>query len=274
MPMLPSNGVQRDVVGSQYSTEQLSISPSTTPLRSGIIDTSQDALILLKHYLSSVLPFFTPFRHLKTPWHVLFLPLVKNTFVGLALQEAVGEASLCVFYGILSIGASSLGGTSHAPIWHRKSEIYKHKACEHARASLQSAYEEPKQAKYKTQLMVLLTMAQMATVSGTRYEAEYFLLESERLIRLRGLGRRKSRKCRLLHHCYAYERIFYESTSTANGRSRNRRLRMEISTACAANSKDNISFRLPSLEHLEANMLTIKDRDKGEDDLHMQLPGI
>lgn len=193
----------------QRQEDVTAISRMSTPLNFAQVDIPQGSWVLLKHYLHTVLKSLIPFRHSKTPWHTLFVPLVKNCLAGLALQEDVDHASRCVFFGTLAISAASLGGTSQSPEWQRKSDIYKQQAQAHVNASIATAYNTPKATKYKTQLMAILTMVQVSSITGTRDETEYYLLEAEKLIRLRGLNRRKSRKVRLLHHCYAYERIFF-----------------------------------------------------------------
>ncbi|KAF7189180.1 Arginine metabolism regulation protein II [Pseudocercospora fuligena] len=255
---------------------RISLSRSITPVSIASIELPQSAWVLLKHYLQTVLKSFTPFRHSKTPWHILFVPLVKNCLAGLALQENVDHASLCVFYGTLSISASSLSGTSKTQSWLRKVDVYRQRAEEHCKASLESAYNSPKTTKYKTQLMALLTMAQLSIVSGMQSDTEYFLIEAEKFIRMRGLNRRKSRKVRLLHHCYAYERIFFESTSRggigSSQYARHARTMIESSGA-RAYSKDSLSFRLPTLDNLETDMLKVKDQEMGENDLHLEVPG-
>lgn len=255
---------------------QLTISRSATPVTCAQIDIPQSAWVLLKHYLNNVLKAMTPFHHSKTPWHILFVPLVKSCLAGLALQDDVDRATLCVFYGTLAISAASLSSTSQSSNWSRKSDTYRERAYEHAKASLESAYDMPKKAKYKTQLMALLTMAQMTTISGHQDQTEYFLLEAEKFIRMRGLNRRKSRKVRLLHHCYAYERIFFESTVVRNAASSlyQRHVARAIEESGAgAYSRDTLSFRLGRWDNLEADVLKVKDRESGENDLHLQIPG-
>lgn len=254
----------------------VTFSRSVTPSACAQVDIPQSAWVLLKHYLNNVLKAMTPFHHSKTPWHILFVPLVKNCLAGLALQDDVDRATLCVFYGTLAISAASLAGTSKSSSWARKSDVYRGKAFEHARASLETAYNMPKKAKYKTQLMALLTMAQMSTVAGQQDQTEYFLLEAEKFIRMRGLNRRKSRKVRLLHHCYAYERILFESTIAREPNTDQYRhhVRKVIEESGASTySRDSLSFRLSRWENLETDMLVLKDRESGENDLHLQIPG-
>jgi hypothetical protein len=109
----------------------------------------QDAVFLLKHYVSAVISLMTPLRHSKTPWHILFIPHTKSCLAGLALGDDMSDASLCAFYGTLAISAFSLGGVSRSETWSQKAINYKEKAQNHARMMLMTAYHIPKLAKYK-----------------------------------------------------------------------------------------------------------------------------
>ncbi|KAJ5684535.1 alpha-galactosidase A precursor [Penicillium maclennaniae] len=57
-----------------------------------------------------------------------------------------------------------------------------------------------------------------------RNQVEGYFLEAEKFIRMKGLKRKKSRKVRLLHHCYVLERIFHESIFICGADSTQRRL--------------------------------------------------
>lgn len=237
---------------------------------------SRDAVFLLQHYGSAVINLMTPFRHSKTPWHVLFLPQVKNSLAALTLGEDLNHASLCAFYGTLAISAFSLGGVSRSRKWLEQGSSYRQQAQEEAHLTLETAYNSPKVAKYKTTLIALLTMAQVAMFSGSRGDVEDYLLEAEQLIRLRGLGRRKSRKVRLLHHCYAFQRFFHESTFLCSANSsRRRRIRRAIEmSGLARYSQDSLTFGLPSWGNLDREMAKVKEREEAENDLHLERPGI
>lgn len=235
-----------------------------------------DAVVLLKHYSTTVLQLLTPFRHSKTPWHILFIPHAKNCLAALTLGEQMDHASLCVFYGILSIAAFSLGGVSRSSRWLDQGKIYKQRAREHVRLMLMTAYEVPKVAKYKSILMALLTMIQAAMISGNKDQTECYFLEAEKFIRVKGLNRKKSRKVRLLHHCYAFDRMFHESTflSGINSNHRHHVMKAIESSGAAAYSQDSLTFSLSDWSNLDEDMLTLKDQTVGENDLHLQLPGV
>lgn len=246
-----------------------SITNNTQPL-------PHDATILIKHYSTTVIGLMTPLRHTKTPWHVLFFPHVKSCLTGLALCEDLDDASLTAFYGTLAISAFSLGGLSQAEMWFQQGREYKQRAVQHARQMLKTAYDVPKAAKYKSILIALLTMVYVSMYSDNRDQTEFYFLQTEQFIRLRGLHRKKSRKVRLLHHCYAFERLVYESTFIGDVNSSQRHnVRNSVeSSGLIRYSRDSLSFRLPKWNNLAMEMLSAKNREDAENDLHVEKPGL
>ncbi|KAF2628224.1 hypothetical protein BU25DRAFT_490846 [Macroventuria anomochaeta] len=235
-----------------------------------------DAVYLIKHYSTTVLTLLTPFRHSKTPWHVLFVPHAKSCLAALTLGEALDHASLCAFYATMSISAFSLGGVTRSNTWFEQGNMYLNIAREHVRRMLRTAYDYPKTAKYKHTLIALLSMVQVAIFIGNRDQAECYFIEAEKFIRVKGLNRKKSRKVRLLHHCYVFERMFHESVYLAgiNSPHRSHARKAIESSGAMAYSHDSLSFRLGDLNDLESQMLRVKCREEGENDLHLQNPGI
>jgi hypothetical protein len=122
------------------------------------------------------------------------------------------HASLCAFYGTLALSAFSLSGVYNDQSWLEKAKRCRQGTYEHTEKMMRTAYGIPKAAKYKTILIGLLVMFQPTTFSSLQRENEYFFVEAEKFIRLKGLVKNKSRKVRLLHHCYAFARLIYEST--------------------------------------------------------------
>ncbi|KAF3044877.1 hypothetical protein E8E11_007934 [Didymella keratinophila] len=234
-----------------------------------------DAVHLIKHYSTAVLTLLTPFRHSKTPWHVLFVPHIKSCLAALTLGESLNHASLCAFYATMSISAFSLGGATQSTTWVEQGNAYLNIAREHVRVMLRTAYDYPKLAKYKHILIALLSMVQVALVIGNRDQAECYFIEAEKFIRVKGLNRKKSRKVRLLHHCYVFERMFHESVYLAGTDSAHRSHARKVieSSGAMAYSHDSLSFRLGDLNDLESRMQRIKCREEGENDLHLQNPG-
>jgi hypothetical protein len=248
----------------------------TPPPQSVNNNIPEHAVFLLKHYSTTVLNLLTPFRHTKTPWHILFIPHVKNCLAGLTLGESLDHASLSAFYGTLAISALSIGGVSESQRWLQQGRTFQQLAREHAREMLKVAYEGPKNAKYKSILMALITLVQVSMYSGNRDQTECYFLEAEKFIRLRGLSRNKSRKVRLLHHCYAFERILYESTITSEVNSRHRlHVREAVeSSGLVVVGQDRMNFRLSFWEDIQKEMTKVKGQHDGENDLHLEHPGL
>jgi arginine metabolism regulation protein II len=234
---------------------------------------SSDAIHLLSHYTNTVVSLLTPFRHTKTPWHILLIPHVKSCLAAIALNEQLDHASLCVFHGTLAMSALSLHGLSSEGPWGERSELHRHQAQQHAKLTIKAAYDIPKKAKYKTILMALITMIQVCVFSA-KDPGSYFV-EAEKFIRLKGLKRRKSRKVRLLHHCYVFERMFYESTSVtaADPDEQIALSRTVASSGIVVYGQDSPGFRLPDLSNLDASLQRVKDQAEGENDLHLAYPG-
>ncbi|CAN8104349.1 unnamed protein product [Discula destructiva] len=235
------------------------------------------AIPLLKHYGSSVIASISPFRHNNTPWHIMFLAQLKTCLASLTLREALDEAGLTTFYGSLAISALSLGMISQSQMWLDHSVQYQRQACTYARAVLRKPYIELDADEYKSALIALLTMAQMALFSGKQDQTEGFLLETEKLVRLRGLAKKKTRKMRLLHHCYVHMRLFHESIFVASGgaeSSHRRDIRQAVESSGLSSSSDNLSFRLLHWNDLLREMTVVKDQIEGENDLHIARPGL
>lgn len=281
--MMDFNTTEDEIAPQQYLTTFASdtfnnnpVSPTSLASSMGTTEAvPQDAVFLIKHYASAVISLMTPLCHSKTPWHVLFIPHTKACLAALALGDDMSDASLCAFYGTLAISAFSLGGVSRSQIWSEKAVAFNQQAQYYAKSMLMSAYDIPKVAKYKSILMALLTMVQVTMFSGNRSQSEYYFVEAEKFIRLRGLRRRKSRKVRLLHHCYVFERIIHESVFIcgANSRQRHRVHAAIESSGLGRYSLDSLSFRLSGWKNLHQEMMRVRGQEEGENDLHLERPG-
>lgn len=253
--------------------------PTANPI---FMNTQQNPLLiqaipLLKHYGSSVIASMSPFRHENTPWHIMFLAQLKTCLATLTLRENLDGAGMTTFYGSLAISALSLGMTSESQMWLDHATRYQRQAGMYARAVLTRPFIELDAEEYKSALIALLTMVQMSLFSGKRDQTEEFLLETEKLVRLRGLSKKKSRKTRLLHHCYVHMRLFHESTFVPLGyieSSHRREIRHAVESSGVSGSSDNLSFRLLLWNDLFHEMTVMKDQIEGENDLHIARPGL
>lgn len=253
--------------------------PSTMPsfMNAQLNPILVQAVPLLRHYGSSVIASMSPFRHNNTPWHIMFLAQLKTCLASLTLRESLDEAGLTTFFGSLAISALSLGMVSQSQLWLDHAVQYQRQACTYARAVLTKPYTELDADEYKSALIALLTMAQMALFSGKQDQTEGFLLETEKLVRLRGLPKKKTRKIRLLHHCYVHMRLFHESTFVASActeSSHRREIRQAVESSGLSSSADNLSFRLLHWNDLFREMTVMKSQVEGENDLHIAKPGL
>ncbi|KAI3394235.1 hypothetical protein diail_3010 [Diaporthe ilicicola] len=184
--------------------------------------TPETAQFLLRHFranLSSItrtLP-----TGLKSPWEILNLALAVQTFADLTFFEAKesSHAAKANYYSVLSCAAYHVGATpatrsgSSQPHMENLASTTLKKAKHHMQMSLRTEVQGKSKAKYKDQLMAILMLTNHSIITGKEKDARCYLLDAERLLRLRGLAKRHiSRRVRLLHHVYTWMRIIGEST--------------------------------------------------------------
>ncbi|KAJ9197476.1 transcriptional regulator family: Fungal Specific TF [Paecilomyces variotii] len=233
-----------------------------------------DATFLLSHYRDVVINFLSPLQYKKSPWRTMFLPSAMNTLATLTLGQSPNNASFCIFSAILATSASHLGNTVFAAAnqyWNNRSERYFSIAQQSLKLALkdEALKSPPKKAKYKEILMSLLSMTTASIFSGLWKHTRCYLLDAEKLIRQRGLPKRhKSRKVRLLHHCYAYMRVMHETTVLASGE-------QEIeSSQPSERYVDKSPLRVQKWDgRLDQRLLMNKESDLGENDLLLAVPG-
>lgn len=244
------------------STSSVSITRTpTTP-----VAPTQEIVFLIQHFSTTVLTYLTPIRHEKTPWHILFLPHMRNCLAVLTLHNPIAHADMCAFQGLLAISALTMGGAHQSQMWLEQGAAYKQRALQHCGMMLEAAYDLPKRYKYKSVLMALQIMVFISTLSGDPVTEEYYFLETEKFIKLKGLGRKNSRKVRLLHRCYAFERLIYESTCM-RGIDIKHRLRVcnDIkSSSMVPYPEDGMAFRLPDWHNLDEAISKTRNLDDGE----------
>lgn len=253
-------------------------SPSTviisTPTIHGI--SAHEILFLLQHFSTTVLTYLTPVRHEKTPWHILFLPHMRNCLALLTLQQPIPHADMTTFQGLLAISALSMGGIHQSQMWLDQGQLFKQRAFQECGAMLTDAYDLPKRYKYKSVLMALQTAVLISTLGGDPVTEEYYFLETEKFIKLKGLGRKNSRKVRLLHRCYAFERLMYESTCMRGIDLKHRhRVCSDIkSVSIIPYPEDDMAFRLPTWHDLSEQISKILNLDDGETDMEDEVLGL
>ncbi|VUC29422.1 unnamed protein product [Clonostachys rosea] len=253
---IPQYELFSDLSFSPPTIHAISTTYISSSIPTAIQGTPKNAVFLLQHFSTAILSFLTPVRHEKTPWHVLFLPNVRNCMALLALGQPVDHAGMCAFHGMLAISARSLGSIHQSQMWLDEGESHKKKAAEHCEIMLQAAYDLPKRYKYKSVLMALQTMILISTLGGDPVTEEYYFLEAEKFIKLNGLGRKHSRKVRLLHQYYAYERLMYESTCMRgiDFKHRHRVCNDIASISVVPYPEDSMAYRPPNWQNLDEEM--------------------
>ncbi|KAK1144459.1 hypothetical protein N8T08_005331 [Aspergillus melleus] len=162
----------------------------------------------------------------KPPWKLLNVPSALVTYTDLTFMgsQSISHARQANLYCLLACSAMhlslnpSFGIVGSAEHWKQLTDRTYHMAKDHMQRSLKEETSEPKKAKYKDQLMAICALTEFAVLSGQQQDARCYMVDAERLLRLRGLPKRKiSQKARLLHHVYTWLRIVGESTQPDSG---------------------------------------------------------
>ncbi|OJJ31371.1 hypothetical protein ASPWEDRAFT_187257 [Aspergillus wentii DTO 134E9] len=183
-----------------------------------IVDLLKDAGLLLKHFHKAVTPQLTVVTPKKTPWEILNVPAAMETLGQLTAlgSDGISHARLANFYSLQACSAIHLTGMaepSSKDYWRRISDQAYTEAKHHMKLSLSKESEGPNKAKFKDQMMALYGVAECAIFSCQQRDARCYLMDAERLLRSRGLCKKRiSRKVRLLVNVYTWLRIVGEST--------------------------------------------------------------
>ncbi|KAH7126428.1 fungal-specific transcription factor domain-containing protein [Dactylonectria estremocensis] len=207
----------------------------------------------------------------KSPWQLIFLPCALETFAELSLWNGTSHTRSTILYTLLAHSAFQLHATNKpgpfASHWRDVGERHQEKAQQHLRNALQMEMFGPKQAKYKELLMAILAMAMTSLFNGG-HAFRIFLLDAERLIRLRGLVNANPYKIRLLHHMYTHLRVIAESVSIAPE---------SITNGSTENTETALSVRTFRLAEDSLNIGLDPDREKGLElgyrDIHLEIQG-
>jgi len=237
---------------------------------------TQDVVYLMQHFSTTVLTYLTPIRHEKGPWHILFLPHMRNCLALLTLGQPIEHADMCTFQGLLAISALSMGGAHQSQMWLEQGLAYKQRAFQHCATMLEAAYDLPKRYKYKSVLMALQIAILISTLGGDPATEEYYFLETEKFIKLKGLGRKNSRKVRLLHRCYAFERLIYESTCMRgiDVKHRHHVCNHIKSVSVVPYPEDGMAFRLPDWHNLDEQISKTRNLEDDEANLEDEALGL
>ncbi|KAI9037587.1 fungal specific transcription factor domain-containing protein, partial [Aspergillus affinis] len=208
----------------QPRNEMWSLTPCPTPvdLNGLSVGVPSDTPFLLRHFQDQVIPRIMAFPLIeKPPWKLLNVPSALVTYTDLTFMgsQSVSHARQANLYCLLACSAMhlslnpSFGIVGSAEHWKQLTDRTYHLAKDHMQRSLKEETCELKKAKYKDQLMAICVLTEFAVLSGQQQDARCYMVDAERLLRLRGLPKRNiSQKARLLHHVYTWLRIVGEST--------------------------------------------------------------
>ncbi|KAF5672334.1 ARG81-like transcription factor [Fusarium heterosporum] len=200
----------------QQTMNELVPYPREISQRSGFPDEAQ---LLLRHYRQTMAGQRSSMQaKRKSPWEIIFLPCALETFAELSLWNKASHTRSSIFYTLLAHSALQLHISETNDFSHDWKDIglrNHERAQHHLQQALQHEMFGPKQASYKELLMAILAMAMTSLHNGARV-FRIFLLDAERLIRLRGLANQNPFKTRLLHHMYTHLRVIAESMSLCN----------------------------------------------------------
>ncbi|PYH96501.1 hypothetical protein BO71DRAFT_481946 [Aspergillus ellipticus CBS 707.79] len=208
----------------QSGLARMMMTPQQTPMdfNGSTVDVLTDAQYLLRHFQDHVISrmMAIPLEQ-KSPWKIFNVPSAVVTYSDLTFlgSQSVSHARLANLYCLLACSAlhltvdSSMGAPDSKARWKPIADHTYHLAKDHMQMSLKQETHEPKKAKYKDQLMAICALTEFAILSGQQQDARCYMVDAERLLRLRGLPKRRiSQKARLLHHVYTWLRIVGEST--------------------------------------------------------------
>ncbi|KAH6980831.1 fungal-specific transcription factor domain-containing protein [Ilyonectria sp. MPI-CAGE-AT-0026] len=272
---IESGAMTADTVHDESSTPSIDIAPSPGPppgLLQPALNLPEHAEPLLRYYKQHIDGATASMQtKRKSPWQLIFLPCALETFAELSLWNGTSHTRSTILYTLLAHSAFQLHMTnkpgSFASHWREVGERHQEKAQQHLRNALQLEMFGPKQAKYKELLMAILAMAMTSLYNGG-HAFRIFLLDAERLIRLRGLVNANPYKIRLLHHMYTHLRVIAESVSICpeslmNGPIQNSQTAVDVRTFRLAEDSLNIGLD-PAQE---------KSLELGYKDIHLEIQG-
>lgn len=248
-------------------------------------DLKNEAPFLLKHFSEQVIPSIgaLPFNT-KSPWQILNVSAAVQTLADITyLNRRVKHANVANLYGLLACSAYFLASNPCSPVvsnatyWSDLANKAGIKAKEHVQKSLQYELASGDKAKYKDQLMALMSNLSYSLSTGQQKDTRCYMVDAERLVRLRGLAKRHiSRRARLLHHMYTWIRIVGESTYVLHdlkmSTSTVPRSARAIPTETGHNSRLDDFLRLDHVDDEDPQPEEIKAHDVGLTDIHLEDP--
>lgn len=248
-------------------------------------DLKSEAPFLLKHFSEHVIPSIgaLPFNT-KSPYEILNVSAAVQTLADITFMERpVKHASAANLYGLLACSAYFVANNPSGPpvtdvgYWADLANKAGSRAKEHMQKSLQFELNNGNKAKYKDQLMALMSNLAYSISAGQQKDTRCYMVDTERLVRLRGLAKRHiSRRARLLHHMYTWSRLIGESTYVLHdlkfSTSAIPRSNRMISVETGHSSKIDDFLRLDQADDETVQPEEMKSHEANLADIHLQDP--
>ena len=248
------------------------------------LELKNEATTLIKHFGGDVIVAIAALPYnMKSPYKILNVAAAVQTLADITyLGRTVKHANAANMYSLLACSAYHLGtnpsgsGIANTLYWHDIAKRAGHKAKEHLQRSLQTELQGATKAKYKDQLMALMSTLTYSIITGHKRDARYYMIDAERLLRIRGLAKRHiSRRARLLHHMYTWVRIVGESTYVLHEDKATDLPKVlsapQLETGPNARLDDFLRIE-PGEEYEELELEDQKDAEVGLHDIHLQDP--
>ncbi|KAH8680626.1 fungal-specific transcription factor domain-containing protein [Xylariales sp. PMI_506] len=264
-------------VGTSSNGKRIETTTLTTPLLRDPTDgrfghntaMPEHAQSLLRYYRQCIeksSKAFMPKR--KSPAELLFLPCALETFAELSLWNSTSHSRSAVLRAVLASSAFQAERASvESPMqWREVAVLHQVKARQHLCNALQVEMAGTSQVEYKELIMAILAVAMTSLYNGVHTFKSY-LLDAEKLIRLRGLAEHRTFPIRVLHHMYTHLRIMAESLSPefTIGRGKQNSLVLPAEARAFRTARDALNVGLdPSYE---------KREDAGYNDIHLDVQG-
>ncbi|KAK2055034.1 hypothetical protein LY76DRAFT_662978 [Colletotrichum caudatum] len=215
-------GYTQGHASTSFSTQDLPIHLKLPTPSAGIMPSAEPSLPIhaasLLRYYKSIEASHSVKGVRTSPWKLFLLPCALETFAELSLWNTTSHARHSILCTLLAKSAFHLhhslnrGGVRRTSHWFDVGKDYQRSAQSHLKQALQSESNGPSQASYNEILMAILATAMVSVMYNGSRAVKIFLLDAERLIRVRGLSMPKTFHMRVLHHVYTHLRVIAEST--------------------------------------------------------------
>ncbi|KZM19988.1 uncharacterized protein EKO05_0003366 [Ascochyta rabiei] len=220
-PLIPNQFYEEQSLG----TSSMVFDSQPPPYALTELDEAQvlhDAQFLLQYFRDTIVPHFGPVPMTsKSPWETLNWSNAVQTYAELTWLcnpnvRHANKANLFVLLGcsahMVARAPPSSGDLDPKTSMQILGYVSK-RAKRHMQESLRLETSGDGKAKYKDQLMAIFSLIALATETGNVVDVRCYLIDAERLVRLRGITKHKaSRRARLLHHVYTWLRIIGKNT--------------------------------------------------------------